>query len=164
MGKASAGNYWTTAATHFAQEQRAASHVERQGFEFYLPYTLTLLKNGREKRELMFPGYLFILVTAQWRSLMGTRGIQRLFTCGEQPSRMPEHEITGLKAREVSGFVDLAPRFAVGQKVLVKGEDGSYFSGIVQGMDARERCKVLFELLGRQVILPVDRRSMEAAV
>lgn len=158
--------YWTAAATRFCQEQRAAHHVERQGFEFYLPEILSLTSKGTDRRELLFPGYIFIRVRAGWESLMGTRGISRLFLCSDKPTRIPDNEIEYFKSLETDvGTVQLDPPLIPGMRVFGNEHAGSFcgVSGVVRGMPSRNRVRVLLELLGRSIEVDMDRRVLSTA-
>lgn len=160
--------YWTAAVTHFAQERRAAHHVERQGFQFYLPEILSITSGGQDRREILFPGYVFVRVSLreEWRSLASTRGIARLLLCGETPTRIPDAEIDGLRAAEDErGFVQLQSGLRVGDEIVGLVGAGGYegVRGIVRGTSARDRVRVLLRLLGRLVEVDLDRRAVALA-
>lgn len=157
---------WTAAETHYAQEQRAAYHVESQDFQFYLPQIRTLRSGGREVRELLFPGYIFIRFVDSWSSLMHTKGIKHLFTRNDRPVPVPVRDIDYFRSREDSaGFVQLDPPLADGISVVVGESGGSYAGtrGVFQGMNAARRCMVLMSLLGRDIVVDFDRRSLATA-
>lgn len=158
-------NFWTAAQTHFGEEQRAAHHVEKQDFEYYLPEMLTATARG-DRRELMFPGYIFVRVAAHWRALASTKGIFRLFMCGESPTRIPEHEISYLRSCEDErGFVQPLPPLSVGDRVLAREGAGAFEGalGVVREMTTRNRVLVLLNLLGRSVQVELDRKVVELA-
>lgn len=150
--------YWTAVVTHFAQERRAAEHAHRQGFDYYLPETM----NGA-RQERLFPNYLFVFITGQWRVLLGTRGIRRLILNNEHPVRMPEREIAALRERENGkGLIELPPPFTPGQETTIVGGMFNGRRAIVKGMPAHDRVSVLLELLGRKVSLTLDKDMVAA--
>jgi transcription antitermination factor NusG len=156
--------YWTVATTREGQELRTAHHVERKGFEFYLPRILAL-RGTAEKREMLFPGFIFVRVrAANWMPLRHARGVRRVYLCGERPSRIPDAEIQQLRAREdENGFITLAPRLAPGDVVRVaQGHRMAGLVGVV-GSCARQRVQVLVEMLGQSAQLEFDVRQLEAA-
>jgi transcription antitermination factor NusG len=160
--------FWTCASTRWRDEERAASHIEAQGFEFYLPRfsSVGVARSGRKffKRELLFPGYIFILIKKGWETLIRTKGILSLFLIDEMPRRMHDSEVNSLKNREDErGLVRLRPPLVQGQRV--KFASGSYrgLSGIVDGTPAYERCRVLVQMLGREVAGEFDERVLIAA-
>jgi hypothetical protein len=69
--------YWTCAATMYREEQRAAHHIEKPGFDYYLPLTYVPTIGGDgERRTLPFPGFIFIRLGDGWESLSSARGIK----------------------------------------------------------------------------------------
>lgn len=156
--------YWTAAVTHYGQEQRAAHHVERQGFQFYLPQIGRITAKGTERREYLFPGYLFVRITAQWRRLCSTRGIARLLMCGESPSLMPEWEVYKMQEREdESGIIRLPDPYEIGTRIRIRAGALSGIDAIVTGMPAATRLRILADIFGRKVQFDIDRAMVEAA-
>lgn len=124
---------------------------------------LTLTRSGTDRRELVFPGYIFVRVKAGWQVLASTRGIARLFLCRDVPTRVPDKEIDLIRGMEDErGFVRLRT-FPVGTDVLVSAGSYEGLRGVVSGMVARDRCRVLGKLLGRDVEVVLDRRVLETA-
>jgi transcriptional antiterminator RfaH len=157
-------NYWTAAITRWSQEQRAAHHVERQGFQFHLPVTQVLSPKGTPRTELLFPGYIFVKIKRGWETLSSTRGISRLFMCDGRPTRIPDHVMKALRQREdEDGIIRIAPELVVGERVRVKTGAFEHCLGKVCALPARMRVSVLLDLLGRQVQTELDRRVVEAA-
>ena len=157
-------NYWTAATTRWSQEQRAAHHVERQGFQHHLPLTQVLTTRGSLRTELLFPGYIFIRIKRGWESLASTRGISHLFMCDGRPTRIPDHVMSELRAREdESGVVQLLPDVDVGDVVRATSGVWRNCVGRVSSLSARMRVSVLLSILGRQVEVELDRRVVETA-
>jgi hypothetical protein len=156
--------YWTVAATHWGEEWRAAHHVENMGYDYYLPLTYAFDRAGEvEKRVRLFPGFLFVKLSHGWEALCsGTiAGIRRVLMVPVRdsdilaPAHVRDAEIVGLKAMEDErGVVCLRPRLRHGMPVSVDDESGGCYggvAGIVQGMPARGRVRVLFSMLGKLV-------------
>lgn len=143
--------YWTAAATHFYEEERAAHNIERQGFQFYLPRILVKRKSSL-RREFLFPGYIFVKISEGWQSIMHTRGVRRMFFCNGVPTRMRDTDITGIKSREgADGCILLEPPVTAGTEVRVCAGTFENMLGVVQGMSPRERCMVLLNVMDRAV-------------
>ena len=159
------GKFWLCAVTKFSEERRAASHVERQSHEFYLPEMPVKDETGRMRRRLMFPGYIFIYIRdGRWTHLSSTRGIQRVLSHEETPVRVPRHEIQWLKSREdEDGLVRLNPRPHVGDTVTVSSGGFAGIAGVVQNLLPSDRCKVMFRLLGRSVVGEFDDGALRVA-
>lgn len=166
MGRVRSTSYWTAAATHRGQEERAASHLERQQFEIYLPRMAALTNSGRERRPLMFPGWIFIKIIGTWSSICHTRGIMRLMKSDEGPVRVPKYELDRLlELTRSDGLVHLAPRLWVGDVVKIGTSGGAYagLTGIVSEMSSTQRVQVLMQMLGRSVKRSFDERVLEVA-
>ena len=155
--------YWTAAATKFYEEQRAAYHVEKQGFQFYLPQVL-MRKGSRNYREFLFPGYIFIKISAGWESIMHTRGIRRMFLCAGVPTRMSERDIDGIRAREnEDGYIELEPPIVVGSKVEIHAGSFKDLFGVVEYLSSSERCRVLVSMMERAISVEMDTSSIKVA-
>ena len=149
---------WGVVVSQPCSENRALLHLQRQGYECYLPKILQR-RVQRHKTVLveqpLFNRYLFIKIVSQWRSIFGTRGVSHLLLNGEKPAFVPEIEIVKLKSREKDGFVQLPEksqeRFTLGQKLKIPRGKFASLSGIYQGMSKRQREVVLLDLLGREV-------------
>ena len=163
---------WYVVRTHARAEMKAQSHLVRQGFETYLP---RLLKRRRHARKVetvaapLFPRYLFVaidLAAQRWRSIHSTIGVSHLVCTMNDPAAIPGAVIDALRHREsADGFVQLErrPRFAPGDNVRVTDGAFSDCIGLFEGMDDRERCAILLELLGRKVRVLLDEELVAAA-
>jgi len=163
---------WYVVQTHPNAENKAMTHLARQGFAAYLP---RYLKHRRHARRVdvvaapLFPRYLFVEIdiTAQrWRSVYSTVGVSRLIGSGESPVPVSERVISLLKTREnTDGFIQLdrRPNFKLGDKVRVL--EGAFCDcfGLYDGMSDRERVSILLDLLGRQVRVFLDAGAIAAA-
>lgn len=152
--------YWTAAATKNGEEQRAAYNVERQDFAYYLPVA-AVNKGGVVRRELLFPGYIFIKIREGWQSLMSTRGIKSLFLCEGRPTRMADAEIESMVSREDErGLIQLEPPVTRGDRVVVQYGPMEGLLGRVKSLTSRERCLVLLSVMNRTVETEIDRAAL----
>jgi transcriptional antiterminator RfaH len=163
---------WFVAHTQPHSEAKATAHLNRQGFEIYLPRYLKRRRHARKIETVaapLFPRYLFVAVdtTAQrWRSIYSTVGVARLVCNGDEPTAVPDGIVEALKSREdTNGFIKLEyrPSFRPGEKVRVL--DGAFSSclGLFEGMAERERITILLDLLGRKVRVVLDADLVAAA-
>ena len=166
------GPRWHVVQTHPHAEEKAASHLVRQGYGIYLPRYLKRRRHARRIETVsapLFPRYLFVGIdrmTQRWRSIHSTIGVTQLVCNGEDPAWVPEKVISDLRGREDErGFVhlDLRPRFALGDKIRVV--DGVFDAclGLFDGMADRERVAILLDLLGRKVRVVLDGDAVAAA-
>lgn len=168
----SANRAWYVVQTQPHGENKAVTHLSRQGFGAYLP---RYLKRRRHARRIeivpapLFPRYLFVEIdrgAQRWRSIYSTVGVSRLVCQGELPTPISENVIDALKAREDdSGFIQLdqRPKFHPGDKIRVM--DGAFTDclGLYESMKDGDRVAILLDLLGRKVRVMVDVESVAAA-
>ena len=166
------GQQWYVVRTHPHAEGKAVAHLQRQGFEVYLP---RYAKRRRHARRVdiaaspLFPRYMFVaidLLQQRWRAIRSTVGVTNLVYSGDEPAPVAGDVISRLKQREDSaGFVqlDLAPRFSAGDAVRVVGGAFSDCLGLFESMTDSERVLVLLDLLGRKVRVTMNMDTIEAA-
>jgi len=151
--------YWAAAFLHRHRENLALGLLKDRGFETYWPRI-------RERRIVrgrhtvvpvaLFPGYVFIAIALRWYDIHSTPGVRQLIMFGPQPARVPDDEIEKLRTQENDeGFVVLPEHVpalpamvCVGSQVRVCNGPLFGFSGLVTGMSAQKRIKVLLQMLG----------------
>jgi transcriptional antiterminator RfaH len=164
--------FWYVAQTHIHAESKATFHLNRQGFQVYLPRYLKKRRHARRVETVaapLFPRYLFVSVDTanqRWHAIRSTIGITRLVTRGNLPADVPPSIIEGLKRREdANGLIPLEqrPRFASGDKIRVR--EGAFCDalGLFEGMSGQERVAILLDLLGRKVRVVLDMDFIDAA-
>jgi transcriptional antiterminator RfaH len=156
---------WTVAMTKANCELVAATNLERQGYNFYLPRFKSQLPGKKAVTKVLFPRYLFIEVEGKWYSLLSTYGISKVLMAGGKPQAIDPQIIADLKERESNGFITLNPkaRFQMGENVKVADGPLCGYSMLYEGMSGPARARVLIEMLGRQVSLTVDEKVLIAA-
>jgi transcriptional antiterminator RfaH len=166
------GARWYVVQTHLHAEEKAASHLIRQGYSVYLPRYLKRRRHARRVETVsapVFPRYLFVAInrmTQRWRAIQSTVGVMNLVCNGEDPACMPEAVMSELRSREDErGFVQLntRPRFAPGDRIRVVHGVFETCLGLFEGMADRERAAILLDLLGRKVRVVLDGDAVAAA-
>lgn len=154
---------WLVAQTEPKKEQFVGDNIERQGYEYYLPK----FREG-SKTRLLFPRYVFCRVEGSWRFLTGTFGVISIIAFGERPGVISDGVIAALRAREDEfGFVILpdktleAPPLIKGQRILLRSGPFMGYIGLYDGQTSRDRERVLLELLGRKLVVRVNRDDIE---
>jgi transcriptional antiterminator RfaH len=158
--------------SHPHGENKAVSHLNRQGFETYLPLYQKRRRHARRTEMItapLFPRYLFVAVdmaAQRWLSIQSTIGVSKLVCNGSVPAPVPAGVVDALKYREDENglFVfDARPRFAPGDSVRIV--DGAFASclGRFEGLRAGERVAVLLDLLGRRVRVILDDLAVAVA-
>lgn len=163
---------WYVVQSQPNAENKAVAHLNRQGFETYLPRYLKRRRHARRVEVVpapLFPRYLFVgidLETQRWRSIFSTVGVSRLVCNGDTPTAVAVDIISALKQREDErGFIklDQRPHFRTGDKVRVLDGPLDACLALFESISDNERVTILLDLLGRKVRAVVDVRSIVAA-
>ena len=163
---------WYVVQTQPNAESKAVAHLNRQGFESYLPRYLKRRRHARKIESVLaplFPRYLFVAVdmaTQRWRAIQSTTGVSRLVCNGDEPACVPDGIVDALKFREgENGAIqlDTPPRFSPGAPVRIV--DGAFENclGLYESVADRDRVAILLDLLGRKVRVYVEDLSIVAA-
>ena len=159
---------WYAVQTQPNRENLALAHLERQGFDVWLPHIKRIIRHARREKSVrrpLFPGYLFInldLEKVRWRAINGTVGVKNIVSCGRKPSVVDSEFIIALKASEsLDGFVD------AGHDHLKPGQEVEILSGPMAGqigkllsLDAGNRVTVLLQMLGHFVRGQIGREAV----
>ena len=159
---------WYAVQTQANRENLAASHLERQGFNVWLPRIERITRHARQTKRVrrpLFPGYLFVnldLETARWRAINGTVGVSHVVSLGRVPSVVDSAFMTALKATEnTDGLVE------ADHDDLKLGQDVEILSGPMAGkivkllrLDPGNRVTVLLQMLGHFVHGQIGRDSI----
>ena len=161
---------WIVVHTHAHAETKAEHHLERQGYEVYLPrYT----KTRRHARRLetvirpLFPGYLFVHFVADatsWRPILSTIGVRHLIRAGDRPVLAPDWVVDGLRGREDGdGLVEVHSSFLKGERVRIATGPLYDRLGVFECASDNDRVIVLLDLLGRQVRVRLPMEAVRTA-
>lgn len=169
---------WTLAVTKPQQQALAVDNCQQQGFEVIAPrFKSTSVNRGKVVVHVafLFPSYLFVAVVSDaiYGALRATRGVSRVLLISGQPATCRHSVVQNIIERmDEQGFVELpsvepvAPaQFRVGQRLRIADKEHVMFGryGICQGMDARQRVKVLMSLMGRKVPVQLMHSALAAA-
>jgi transcriptional antiterminator RfaH len=143
---------WYLVFTKANHEAIAEQHLQRQGFDIYLP----LLQQHKRRRnqykivtEPLFPRYLFIHLHSEmddWSKIRSTRGCVSLVRFGPLPARVPENLIQRLKQDEGSRIIQegvSTPDFQPGDHVQVVDGVLTNYEGIVKIKNSQQRITLL---------------------
>lgn len=163
--------HWIAVHTHANAEDKATSHLKRQGFDAYLPRYLKRRRHARKTdfvARALFPRYLFVRLdeTQSWRAIQSTVGVSALVTNGDGPGMVPDALIEQLKLREDdAGMVALNPAdaFAINQSVRIVDGPLADHVGQFQGLSGDQRVMVLLDLMGRSVKVKVPFDALAKA-
>lgn len=163
---------WIAAVTQPQRELWAQENVRRQGHESLLPMCREHIAKNQVVRIVqrpLFPRYLFVKVTVQWRFLTGTFGVIGIVLDGEAPAVIPDSAIDEIVANAgADGVVDIIPKVEprIPRGTEVRITHGGPFAGLVGtfiGMSGDERVRVLLSMFGRQSTVQVMRSAIRVA-
>lgn len=164
-------NRWYVAQTQSRAELTAVRHLERQGFEAYLPRYRKRRRHARKTETVaapLFPGYLFIsmdVAMTRWRAIRSTVGVKSLICTGDAPLPVPDGVVEDIRARaDEEGLVPVRPPapFAKGETVQVTGGPLTDQVGWFERCTDDERVVILLNLLGRQLRVPLPIGAVRA--
>ena len=151
------------------QESVALDHLQRQGYEAYLPIRRAeKIRRGRRLmvEEPLFTRYLFVRLASgfkdkAWGPIRSTLGVSDLVRFGTTPASAPESLIAALKAQEAIAPADKL--FQPGERVRI--EQGAFrgLEAIFQQDDGDARAIVLIELLAKKVRVPLEVQALSTA-
>ena len=126
---------WYAVYTQPRNEEQAQRHLERQGFEVFLPRYLKRRSHARRVTigpAPLFPRYLFVSIdTSQqrWRAIRSTRGVVDLVSNGETPNPVPEAIIGEMeRRRDADGYVVLARHLGLKRGARIRIDAGPFAS------------------------------------
>ena len=79
---------WFVVYTHAGAEETASGHLQRQGYQVYLPHLVKRRRHARHTdfvRAPLFPRYLFVSwdqLRERWRPILSTVGVCNLLRQG----------------------------------------------------------------------------------
>lgn len=160
--------HWYLVHTKPRQEKTALEHLERQGYECYLP---TLPTEKLHKGALclaaapLFPRYLFIRLgqgdsAKSWAPVRSTRGVNKLVSFGVEPAKVSDSLVEALRAKEAATQTAPERLFTPGERVRLSEAPFADIEGIYQMADGERRVMVLIELLCKQVRVQVAPASL----
>ncbi len=159
---------WYCVRSKPRSERVATSHLEKiAGVEVFLPRTCRIRKSHSVSQcpQALFPGYLFARFdpNENLRAVNYCLGVSYVVKCQRKAVRVPDAiiaELTAIASDGVLDIVDLPHR--VGDEIrivsgLFRGGEGK----IVRLAPARERIKVLFEILGRETEVEISEEDVD---
>jgi len=154
---------WIVVHTRPGAEHLARLHIERQGYDAYLP-----LATRAGQAAPLFPRYLFVDVAPRqgiWRPIRSTVGVTAVLRTGESPSVVPQGVIDALRQAEEAGVIRARRRAAVvrlhpGQAVRVLEGPFEGFEGVFERLSGEGSVRVLLECMGRAASVEVRREAV----
>jgi transcriptional antiterminator RfaH len=135
------------------------------GVEIFLPRTQRAKKNVPQPLKPLFPGYFFARFdpVVHIRNVHYARGVAYVVRRKEVPVHVPSQVMIELRLISPDGILEIPDQpHKIGDKIkvisgLFKGDEGT----VTQLVPARERVKVLFEILGRQTEVEINEEQVD---
>lgn len=152
---------WIAVRVKAGRERYAAYNVRRQGFKCFMPF---IYEEGRPREQPLFPGYIFV-EGPQWYYLQSTYGCLYPIMMGNEPAYMPRKEMKKLMAMADKEGVITIPKekFVKDQKVVLKKGAWKGHAGVYIRASAKDRVRVLLQLLGGKHELEFNHSDITAA-
>ena len=163
---------WRAVFTKPRQEQRAHEHLQRQGYETFLPLVRVDRRlRGRDRAHVqpMFPRYLFVRLADHvhdYGPIRSTRGVAGLVRMGEQVPVVPDELIDLLRERHgEQGAIDIATLDELSRGDLVEISSGPFtgYRGLFDAKSGEKRALVLLEILSRQQKVEIPANALRRA-
>jgi transcription antitermination factor NusG len=158
---------WYVARTRPHSEFKAGDQLTAQGFGVFLPVCLTTVRHARRFRTAqspLFSNYIFIEFDDQrdrWRSINGTRGVDRLVMAGEVPVPVPRGVVEELRATSnADGMITFESDLRTAEWARVLCGPFAGLTGRLLGMSPSGRVQVLFEIMGCHVSVLVGSEAL----
>lgn len=133
--------------------------------EVFLPRTMRKRKAKSDPLKPLFPGYFFARFdpVEHLRNVHYARGVAYIVRRKEVPVHVSPQVMIELRLLSPDGIVEIPDQpHKIGDKIKVmsgifKGGEGV----VTQLISARERVRVLFEILGRPTVVEIDEQQLD---
>jgi transcriptional antiterminator RfaH len=147
------------------REAEAQAAIGELNFESYLPHEIHFARRGRRLVRVkapLFRQYLFCrfdLDRHPWQRLRRVYWIDGIVSANEIPLRVPDRQVEIIRTAEQIGIYDntVLPRAS---RVRVLNGPLAGLVGEVRRATPRRRIEILFEILGRETTIRIDRLQL----
>jgi transcriptional antiterminator NusG len=150
-----------------------ASYLETRDLESYVaefPRSPgTRPGSVRDQRgRLVFPGYVFLRIPPafdSWQTVRWAPGVRKVLEQDGVPAAVAAGVVNHLR-RRIAGYVTRRNRvgFEPGETVIVERGPLAAIDAIFEReLDANRRVQILIDMMGRQVSVTIDPRSLRAS-
>lgn len=158
---------WYVVFCKAQKESDAQEHLERQGYEVFLPYMqVKKRQRGAYKNvtEPMFPRYLFIRLDREndnWSPIRSTRGVISMVRFGTEYARVSDALIASLFARVTAEESPKGPLFVEGESVRVIDGPFEGYEAIFTAQKGQERAIILLSLIQKEMNVQINVDQLE---
>lgn len=165
-------HYWILVRTKTGQEGYAAKNIARQGLRVFNPKFRPA--GFKWKLEVLFKSYLFVRIDRpSFSFLRNTFGVQSIHMRAGSVEKVPRRVIRELMAmQDEEGVIYLdgdqpqikqkqPPPLKLGDRVLIEKGSFQKHLAVYDGISPDGRLSVLFEFMGKQVKLELERDDIK---
>ncbi len=156
------------------REQYAQEHLQRQGYETYLPLIQNnavqhkrrrRAKNG-DRIEALFPRYLFIHLnqtTDNWSPIRSTLGVTKIVEFDYIPAQVPDPLVSTLMNNENEAGLQCLPEsgYNPGDAIRIIAGPIKDYQGLFITETSKARVIILLDMLGKQSQLTIPANHIE---
>lgn len=162
---------WFVAKTQPSSEMKAVFHLERQGFDAYLPRYMRRINHARRitwQPRPLFPTYLFVALSPaqqRWRAINSTVGVSHLICNERGPVAVPAGIVEAIRNEEDERGLVMTGRkipFEKGAEVQIMSGAFADHVGWFDCATDDQRVVILLDLMGRQVKTKVKLDAITA--
>lgn len=145
-------------------EKKMAEYARLRGMSHYLPLRRETKIYQRRKvtvEKPVFPGYFFVAFDAEGRlALLKTNNIVRILKPASQ--RLLLHQLAQIrKALRVDPSLSTCAALRTGHRVRINTGPFMGIEGVVKSLKGKTKVCLNVELVGRAVVVEVDRQYLE---
>ena len=146
----------------------AERNLQRQGFETFMPKLRETRRGAKfaERVVALFPGYLFIGVSARSRDvgvIRSTRGVAHIVRSAGKVTPLPHAVIEALASQcDENDIYTPHSDLSAGDRVTVTNGPFAEYFGKIHDLSAEGRVWVLLDVMGQGVVTEMQRRDVQS--
>ena len=153
---------WLVASYKINESKRLERNLSNQDFYYYLPKIIIKKINSSPKKEILFPGYIFVNTNLEnYSAIKYTKGIRNIIKFGDNIPCISYEAIEAMKKAEESSKIDpVVSQIQIGQDVMIA--NGSLAGSIVKvcSLSSKQRVNVLLSFLGSVRRVTISEKNL----
>jgi len=151
---------WYLLKTKFKQEITAVTNLENQNYYVYCPWA-----SIDNKKQFLFPGYLFIQIDEKiqnWSPIRSTKGVMNFVRFGMNFAKVPDSVIDLIKENENSTVKTIKKfsDFKQGDKVQISEGAFKNCIAIFHSIKSDDRVLLFLKMMGQDQSINVGKKSV----
>ena len=153
---------WLIASYKRNEVNRVEKNLFAQNFDYYLPKITVKNINANPKKELLFPGYIFINTSpGNYSALKYTMGIKNILKFGDTIAFLSSKEIETIHMIEEKSKIDpVVSKIKIGQDVMIAKGSLKGIIAKVSSLPHKERIEVFLNFLGASRKVTISEKDL----